>query len=111
MDKFYFLTVISLIIIPLFYGGLAFAMLDKSMELAGVRISHATVYIKNEYAPIFVSEGGEKISSNMKDYNKFKNIIIAFSGFGDKTALLIDGNSTVGVISIPNDSLIFHKNK
>lgn len=107
----YLLTLISLIIIPLIYAGLTLTVLDRTMELVGVRTSHVTVYIKSEYAPLFVEAGGIEMTTSAKGYNKFKNITIAFSGFGDKTALLVDGDKKIGVIAIPNDSLIFYKNK
>lgn len=105
----YLVSIVVIMVIPLFFGGVSGQLLDAAMRLAQVRIEKAVLYIKPPYSALIPSNLiAEKIAAP-EGYKAYENIVVEFRGFGNSTVIAFAENKQRRQLDIPNKEIIVVK--
>jgi hypothetical protein len=106
LRKAQILSLVVLLLMPMFNGGVTGQLLDGAMRKASVRIENATIFVKEPYATLLPSAKRSTIQSLPNQYVKFEKIVILFRGLGNSTVLSLKDGTNEKKLEVPNDQLI-----
>ncbi len=99
-------SLLTILLVPLFVGGVSGQLLDSAMRAANVRIEKPIIYVKEPYATLLPQALTSQDEVSPPGYTPFDGTDVLFKGFGKTTVVSFPHNSTTKKIEIPNDHII-----
>lgn len=96
----------TILVLPLFFGGVSGQLLDAAMRAAHVRVEKPVIYVKEPYSSLLPKALTSKSQNAPKDYTAFDGTVVLFKGFGGTTVVSFPDGTATRKLEIPNDQLI-----
>lgn len=101
----------TILVLPLFIGGVSGQLLDAAMQTAHVRVENPVIYVKEPYSSLLPKALTSKSKNAPKDYTAFDGAVVLFKGFGKTTVVSFSDSTTTRKLEIPNDQIIIIENR
>jgi len=103
-----FIYLIVFLTFPLLTGEVMSTMSTGAMRLVKIRQEHVTVHVSNPYAQFAIEASAKgEVSAMGKEYLKFENVDVLFTGPGKNSLLKFNGTTTK--LIIPTEKIYIQK--